>query len=112
MTDNQLTQMEKATLLGHMDGRCANDFDKEFSAVIEDTPPLGVDELDGQIRRSLVRYTEMVVDDEDIEKIRSDNDLRSRLRGIITVAFLHGYQVSIKWGKPIVRDQKSPSGTE
>ena len=107
MTDDQLTEMDKATLLGHMDGRCANDFDKEFSAVIEDTLPSGLDELDGQIRRSLVRYTEMVVGDEDIEKIRSDNDLRSQLRGIVTVAFLHGYQVAMKWGKPIVREHKS-----
>lgn len=101
-TDNQLSNKEKVVLLANMDARSKDEYDEKFSSVIEETPPLAPHKIDDQIRRSIARYASMVVGDDDIEKICSSNEPSVWLQMKVTISFLHGYQVAMKWGKPIV----------
>lgn len=89
----ELSNHEKAKLLGNSDGRSKDDYDTEFYEAMRRIPPLGVDDVDGRIRRAICRY----IDDGQGEASKPENG------GFVIMGFIHGYMVGRKLRKDIRR---------
>lgn len=88
--EENLTQRDRALLLGVVDGTNKDDYDREFYEKMKEIPPLGVEEVDDQVRRAIVRF----VTDVKGEASKAENG------GFVILGFLHGYQV----GRKLKRD--------
>ncbi len=88
MMEEELTQRDKAILLGNIDGRSRDDYDQHFYEAMNRIPPLGIEEVDDRIRRAILQY---------IEASKVDNG------GFVMMGFLHGYMVGRKLRRDIRR---------
>lgn len=93
MMEEKLTQRDKAILLGNIDGRSKDDYDREFYEKMREIPPLGVDEVDDQVRRAILRF----IADGKSEASKPPNG------GYVMMGFMHGYMVGRKLRRDIRR---------
>ena len=91
--EENLTRRDRAILLGTVDRRSKDDYDREFYEKMKEIPPLGVEEVDDQVRRAIVRF----VTDVKGEVSEEENG------GFVILGFLHGYQVGRKLKRDITR---------
>lgn len=112
MANEQLTDKEKAILIGSVDAKSRNDFNEEFYNLMKNTLPPAPDQIDDRIRRSISRFYRKAETDEETALLLSHDNPNSVLQGRLTVAWLHGYMVARKWRKPILRDRNIPQRGE
>lgn len=87
----ELTPQDKAKLLGAQDARNLDDgYDRKFYEAMRRIPPLGLDEIDDQVRRAILRY----IQDGTGEASKPENG------GLVMMGFAHGYMV----GRKLKRD--------
>jgi len=91
--EENLTQRDKAILLGNIDGRSKDDYDREFYEKMKEIPPLGIDEVDERVRRAILRF----IMDGKGEASKEDNG------GFVIMGFIHGYMVGRKLKRDITR---------
>lgn len=91
----ELSQQDKMKLLGTLDGKAVgsdNDYDQAFYGAMQRTPPLGVEEVDDQVRRAILRY----IADSKKESVKANGNY-------IMMGFVHGYMVGRKLRRDIRR---------
>ena len=90
----ELTGMEKSELLGAMDGRELEDYDRDFYEAMYKAAPLAPEDVDDRIRRAIMRF----IQDGSGPAAHPDNG------GFVMLGFTHGYMVGRKLRKDIRRD--------
>ena len=91
----ELTQQDKAKLLGVTDGKAVgsgNGYDQAFYEAMQQTPPLGVEEVDDLVRRAILRY----IADTKKGSVKANGSY-------IMMGFVHGYMVGRKLRRDIRR---------
>lgn len=92
--EENLTQQDKANLLGIIDGKGMNDsYDQEFYEAMCQVRPLDVDEVDDRVRRAILRF----IDQGKGEASKPENG------GFVAMGFVHGYMVGQKLKRDITR---------
>jgi len=92
MTD-ELTREEKATLLGIMDGKNKDDYDREFYETMHQVRPPAPEEVDDRVCRAIFRYISEGTGPASYE----ENG------GLVMIGFIHGYMVGRKLKRDIRR---------
>jgi len=90
---DELTQRDKAILLGNMDSTSADDYDRQFYEKMKEVAPLHPEEVDDGVRRAILRF----IMDGKGEASKADNG------GFVMMGFLHGYMVGRKLRRDITR---------
>ena len=92
--NDELTGREKSVLLGEMDGRGRDDYDRAFYEAMYRTAPLRPEDVDDRIRRAIIRFIQ------DGKGPASESDVG----GLVMMGFAHGYMVGRKLRKDIRKD--------
>lgn len=91
---DELTQREKSALLGAVDGRELDDYDRDFYEAMYRTVPLRAEDIDDRIRRAIMRFIH------DGRGPAAHDDVG----GFVMMGFAHGYMVGRKLRKDIRRN--------
>jgi hypothetical protein len=89
----ELTQRDKAILLGNVDGRSLDDYDQQLYQMMWKVRPLGLEEIDDRARRAILQY---------IAQGKGEASEPAN-RGFVMMGFVHGYMV----GQKLKRDIRS-----
>ena len=92
MTD-ELTAQDKARLLGMVDGKGVNDYDRKFYEAMYQISPVPLEEVDDKVRRAILRF----IMDGKGPASEEDNG------GFVMMGFVHGYMVGRKLKRDIRR---------
>lgn len=88
---DELTGMEKSELLGIVDRRGLEDYDRDFYQAMYKAAPLAPEAVDDRIRRAIIRF----IQDGSGPASQPDNG------GFVMLGFTHGYMVGRKLRKDI-----------
>jgi len=101
MRGEGLTNNEKASLLANMDARGQTAIDEEFERILAETKPLKPHELTDSIRYALAIYIQELPSRFKRDIANDPNSFEAYASTWLSIAWLHGYQVALKWGKSI-----------
>ena len=106
MADDKLTPGDKAILLGIMDGEKRDDYDEEFYKLLLITEHTDLKDVDGRIRRALLKYTAEFTDGLLKDKRAEDLDLSNAIAVSLLTGLLQGYELGRKRRRPLIAKPK------
>lgn len=96
MSQDELTEEEKAGLLGYVDAINRNDYDERFYADIRDTRIPNMENLNDRTRRAIIKYIDSFWEETKKEFQGDDPDIIALTA--LTEVFLKGYELAKKTG--------------
>jgi len=101
MKTNELTKKDKITLLANLDARERTSRDEEFEKVMAETLPPALIQIADPVRYALVTYIKGLLSELLSDIVHDPKEVETHSATWLTIAWLHGYQVALKWGRPI-----------
>lgn len=108
MVEGNLSDREKAGLLGFDDSRKMDDYDMEFYELLWATKPPKPMEMDDRIRRAIVRFVTNAWDQHLQACSAQSLDEDTTGRSAMNIAFLKGYELGRKLQRPLDSNQEEP----
>jgi len=103
-----LTEEEKAQLIGIVDGRNWRDYDKEFYRQLISQEVPDHKDLDDGIRRALLLYVSKMVESILQDESLDHSDLPNVMRTALLIGLIQGYELGRKRRSPLIIKSSKP----
>lgn len=101
MKADEMTKKDKVTLLANADARGIFPRNEEFEKVMAETLPPDPIQIADPIRQALVTYIREQLSLMESDIAANPKEFETYAATGLMLAWLHGYQVALKWGKSI-----------